>query len=105
MGSFGEGKGAGILLVEIEIEGGVGNALAGGDGGGARLNIGSVDGESGREENGADIGMILSRRRSRKTERWGAAGVGVGGGETKIGGIFGKISVVKGKVTFIISVG
>ena len=94
-----------FVLVKIDVDLGVGKGLTRGDGGGIWRNYFRVETNGGREDNRADVGVIIDWGRRRDADGLGAAVLGVEIGKTEVGGIWGQIGAIENKVTLRIGDG
>ena len=104
LGRFGKVFGLVVGLVKINIDRRIGNGLAGGQRGAVGVNFGGVESESGRKDGGANVGVIVARRRSGNTGRSGGTAAVVDGVEADFGGLGRDKGAVELKVAEVVGV-
>jgi len=93
-----------IDLIKININKRAGDGLAGGQRGAVGVDFRRIEGEGGREDDGANVGVIVAWRRSGNTGRSRRAIVVINGVETDFGGLRGDERAVELKVTEVVGV-
>jgi len=104
LGRFRKAFGLVVGLVKINIDRRIGNGLAGGQRSAMRINLGGVESESGGEESGANVGVIVAGRRSGNTGRSGGPIMVVDGIETNFRGLGRDRGAVELKVAEVVGV-